>query len=88
METAISQNEQIRRHLEAGKTITPLDALREYGCLRLGARIHNLKSTGMIIYSRLVNCNGKRFAEYSTQLNTPSELHSRDRYTVGELLRK
>ncbi|HAZ00692.1 MAG: hypothetical protein A2W90_14540 [Bacteroidetes bacterium GWF2_42_66] len=60
----MSQNEQIRRHLEAGKTITPLDALRQFNCLRLGARIHNLKKCGMVIHSRLVNHNGKRFAEY------------------------
>jgi len=61
----LSQNEQIRQHLEAGNTITPLEALSLFGCLRLGARIHNLKAAGMAICSRLIESNGKRFAEYS-----------------------
>lgn len=60
-----SQNEQIRQHLEAGKTITPLEALSLFGCLRLGARIHNLKAMGLAICSQLVEQNGKRFAQYS-----------------------
>ncbi|HAQ21135.1 MAG TPA: hypothetical protein DCR40_18160 [Prolixibacteraceae bacterium] len=60
-----SQNEQIRKHLEAGKKITPLEALEQFNCLRLGARIHNLKGMGMAICSELVERNGKRFAEYS-----------------------
>lgn len=61
----LSQNEQIRQHLEAGNTITPLEALNLFGCLRLGARIHNLKAAGMNICSRLIEQNGKHFAEYS-----------------------
>jgi hypothetical protein len=61
----LSQNEQIRKHLESGKSITPLEALSLFGCLRLGARIHNLKEMGMAICSRIVNENGKHYAEYS-----------------------
>ena len=61
----ISQTQQIRRHLESGRPITPIEALNRYGCLRLGARIHNLKSEGMPIHSRIVNRNGKHFSEYS-----------------------
>ena len=61
----LSQNEQIRQHLEAGNSITPLEALSLFGCLRLGARIHNLKAAGMAICSRLVEQNGKHFSEYS-----------------------
>lgn len=75
----LSQNEQIRQHLEAGNTITPLEALSLFGCLRLGARIHNLKAAGMAIYSRLIEQNGKRFAEYSIE---GSECHSRTRYNA------
>ena len=60
-----SQNEQIREHLEAGNTITPIEALNKFGCLRLGARIHNLKAMGLAIHSRLVGDNGKHYSEYS-----------------------
>jgi hypothetical protein len=67
METKkISQNELIRRHLEAGKTITAMKALHLYGCLRLGARIYDLTQKGMTIYSRIKKCRtGKWVAEYS-----------------------
>jgi hypothetical protein len=60
-----SQNEQIRKHLESGKTITPMEALSKFNCLRLGARIHNLKAMGLAIHSRIINQNGKHYSEYS-----------------------
>ena len=81
MENKYSQNQQIRAHLESGKSITPIEALRKFNCLRLGARIHNLKQMGMAIHSKLVCRNGKHFAEYSLQ--APSELHARHRYAVA-----
>ena len=42
-----SQINLVRDHLQRGKTITPLEALREYGSLRLSAIIFNLKKEGM-----------------------------------------
>jgi hypothetical protein len=61
-----SQNEQIRAHLESGKTLTALDALQRFNCLRLSGRIHNLRHIhGLPISSRLVERNGKHVAEYS-----------------------
>ena len=39
----MSQSEEIERKLESGATLTPLDALREFGCFRLAARIEELK---------------------------------------------
>ena len=63
-----SQNEAIRQHLESGKTITPLDALEKFNCLRLGALIFNLKKMGLAIKSEIIECNGKRFAQYSLNL--------------------
>lgn len=76
-----SQNEMIRKYLENGNTITPLEALKRFNCFRLGARIHNLKAMGLAIHSRLVNSDGKRFSEYSLE---PSEDHARDRYAVAD----
>ena len=61
-----SQNEQILRHLKAGGSLTPLQALRKYGCLRLGARIYNLKARGHNMRKELVTTpGGKRVARYS-----------------------
>ena len=39
----MSQKSRIREHLEAGRPITPLDALTLYGCFRLAAIIHVLR---------------------------------------------
>jgi len=60
-----SQNLQIRKHLESGKTITPLEALSRYDCLRLGARIYDLKQDGLPVKTEIKRNGRKRFAEYS-----------------------
>lgn len=56
----------IKDWLEAGHTITPLDALERFGCFRLSAQIFNLKKLGLEI-----DCNmevnpqtGKRYGVY------------------------
>ena len=41
-----SQADQILIWLKSGKTITPTEALNEFGCFRLGARIYDLKAQG------------------------------------------
>lgn len=45
----ISQTKQIKKHLEDGKTITAIEALNDYNCFRLSARIHDLRQQGMNI---------------------------------------
>ena len=42
----MSQESEILRRLEAGETLTPLDALKEVGSFRLGARIWDLRRRG------------------------------------------
>jgi len=60
-----TQTEQIRKHLESGKSINPIQALRKFGCFRLGARIWDLKNKqGLSIKTDLVTVNNKTFAEY------------------------
>jgi len=59
-----SQSEQIKAHLKSGYTLTPLGALRLCGCLRLAARIHDIKKGGTPVRSATVNHGGKRYAEY------------------------
>ena len=46
------------------KWITPLDAYLGCGCLRLAARIRDLKNLGYIVATKMVNKNGKHFAAY------------------------
>lgn len=42
-----SQCEKILIHLQAGKSINPIQALNLYGYFRLGARIYDLKKLGL-----------------------------------------
>lgn len=42
----MTQSERILRHLRDYGSITPVEALQEYGCMRLGARIYDLKREG------------------------------------------
>ena len=61
----MSQEDQIREWLEAGNAITPLGALRMFGCMRLSARIYDLRRTGMEISATTVkSSNGKHYASY------------------------
>ena len=67
-----SQNKRIRKHLESGRNLTPLDALYQYGCFRLGARIYDLRREGLRITAKTVEAtsqsvyNGKKhFTQYS-----------------------
>jgi hypothetical protein len=63
METQ-TQKEAILRHLQSGRTITPLEALNLYGCFRLGARIWELRDEGYKIKSENVKQGKKTFASY------------------------
>ena len=62
----VSQSQRILADLKAGHSITPIDALVDYGCFRLGARIHELKQEGHVIHSEMVPTDtGKHVASYS-----------------------
>lgn len=63
-----SQNDLILKHLQAGNSITPMDALRLFGSFRLGARVHDLKKKGHAIKCRMVSNGEKRFASYALEL--------------------
>lgn len=61
----MTQNEMVLDYLEKNKTITPQEAMNEFGIMRLGARIYELRKDGYDIgtqtttsknrYGRLVN---------------------------------
>jgi hypothetical protein len=58
------QVDEIRQALLDGKSITPLDALRDYGCFRLAARIDQLRKQGYCITTEFAHHNGKKYASY------------------------
>lgn len=68
----MTQCERILRHLQDYGSITQAEAVTEYGCYRLGARIFDLKAQGVPIKSETVtgkNRYGERtcFARYSLE---------------------
>lgn len=67
--TSNSQRAAICAFLEAGNSLTGLDALNHFGCARLAARIDELRNAGLNIetrWLRVQNRQGKwvRVAEY------------------------
>ena len=60
----MSQRDRIRAHLLTHGSITPLEALREYGCFRLGARIWELRRDGFPVEPTTEEQGGKRYAKY------------------------
>lgn len=45
----LTQCERILRHMEDYGSIDPMEAIREYGCMRLASRIADLKEMGIDI---------------------------------------
>ena len=63
-----AQNDRIRMYLETGKSLTAMDALVRFNCLRLAARIKNLRDDGVPIKSELVHKDGKKYSRYFMDL--------------------
>lgn len=64
-EQSASQCKMIAEWLNKGYSITSLEALRMFGCLRLSSRIWDLKERGMNIQKKtIVLPNKKRVCEY------------------------
>ena len=60
----MSQEQQILNHLKKGLTIDPIIALRRYRCLRLAARIHDLRAKGHQIKTEMEKDGDKTWAVY------------------------
>ena len=60
-----SQNKAILKYLKKGHKLTPLDALARFGCMRLSARIYDLKKEGHFIITNNFTLGDKTFAEYT-----------------------
>lgn len=62
----MSQEIKILKMLKNGP-VTPLQALREAGSLRLAARISDLRGRGYSIRTDIVEIKGKRVAQYTLE---------------------
>jgi hypothetical protein len=60
----MTQNDQILKYLEAGNTITPIDALQLFGCFRLSARIFELRQKGYKIGKVILRRSDTNYACY------------------------
>lgn len=60
-----SQNARILKHLQSGGKITALSALNDFQCLRLSARIKDLRDLGYAITDEFITVSsGKRVKQY------------------------
>ena len=63
--TSQTQNGKILKALLNGERLTHLDAEKRFNCLRLGARIYDLKQRGHNIKRVMITVpSGKRVAQY------------------------
>ena len=74
MSEKMTQNKAILNHLEKYGSITPAEAWAMYGCMRLGARIHDLRAAGVAIKTDTVTMRGKyggitNYARYTLNAN-------------------
>ena len=61
----MSQKSEVRKVLESGMSITPIDALNKFGAFRLSAIIFDLKEDGLDIETTLIKGTNNRYASYS-----------------------
>lgn len=59
---AVTQCDRILRHLKDYGSITPMEAMNEYGIMRLAARINDLRAQGIAIASE-VKTGKNRYGE-------------------------
>ncbi len=65
-ETSVTQCNMIAAWLKEGRTLTSLDALRLFGCMRLASRICDLRDRGMDIKTIKVKVAPRKWVtEYS-----------------------
>ena len=61
-ERPMTQTELILNHVQLFGSITPLEALKEYGIMRLASRVHDLKKQGIDL-KRTMETAKNRFGE-------------------------
>ena len=65
--TTKTQKERILNHLERGKSLTQLQALDKFGCMRLASVVNKLKNEGYDIETTMVHNKktDKNYASYA-----------------------
>ena len=71
----MTQCEKILDYMLSNGSITPLDAMKEFGCMRLASRINDLKRQGVVITSTI-----------ETNINRYGEKIRYSRYELKEIL--
>lgn len=59
-----TQNDKVKEHMLAGRTINTWQAYKLYTITCLAQRIYDLKKAGIPVVSKMVARNGKRFSVY------------------------
>ena len=59
----MTQQEQLTKRLRRGWT-TALDALKDCGCMRLAARVLEMRQAGLTVADKWVEIGGKRVKSY------------------------
>lgn len=67
----MSQSDDILAYLKTGASLTPLEALSRFGCLRLAPRCLELREAGYRIETTIRRNGRKYYAEY--RLTTDSD---------------
>jgi len=65
----ISKKDRVLGHLVSGKSITPMEALTEYGSFRLGAIIFDLRAIGHKIDTEIAKGSGHAIYTYNKDKN-------------------
>ena len=52
--SSASQTDRILEYLLAGNSITSLEAINLFGCIRLASRISDIKARGYLVYSEFI----------------------------------
>lgn len=65
----MTQTEKILEFMKENGSITPMDALSEFGCMRLAARISDIRADGVNVVSTMEQSKNRygetvRFARY------------------------
>ena len=61
----MTQTNLILSALKRGEELTPITALKRYGCFRLAARIRELRDVGVEVETTMVKIGESRVARYS-----------------------
>lgn len=69
-----TDREVVKNHLKSGKSLTSLQAIKDYGIMRLASRICDLRKEygdGQILSIKVISREGERYAEYFWDFEHP-----------------